>query len=91
MKQLPEHVKPYKKTPEFTQATVPKGLLNDHQTKDGVWAQIIIVEGVLKYTISEPDLETIMLDKETRGVIEPQVLHRIAPVGDVRFFIEFSR
>ena len=91
MKQLPEHVKPYKKTPEFTQATVPKGLLNDHQTKDGVWAKIIIVEGVLKYTISEPDIETIMLDKETRGVIEPQVLHHIAPVGNVRFFIEFSR
>lgn len=27
----------YKQTPDFTQATTPRGLVKDHSTKVGVW------------------------------------------------------
>jgi len=91
MKQLPEGVVPYKRTPEFTEITVPKGLLKDHQTKEGVWGEIVILEGNLQYTISEPVPETIMLTEELYGVVEPKVLHSIKPHGPVRFYVEFSR
>jgi tellurite resistance-related uncharacterized protein len=37
MKALPKTVVAYKKTPEFTELTLPAGLLKDHQTKEGVW------------------------------------------------------
>jgi len=47
MKLLPDNVSPYKKTPEFTELAVPKGLLKDHRTKEGVWGKIVILEGNL--------------------------------------------
>jgi tellurite methyltransferase len=40
-----------KRTPEFTEATVPQGLLRDHSTKAGVWAQIRVLEGTLRYHV----------------------------------------
>ncbi len=37
MKKLPPNVTAYKKTPIFTQETIPKGLLHRHTTKEGSW------------------------------------------------------
>jgi len=91
MKQLPHTISAYKRTPEFTETTVPKGLLKDHQTKDGVWGKIVVIEGSLQYTIIEPILKTVTLTKEQYGVVEPKVLHHIKPLGPVRFYVEFSR
>jgi tellurite resistance-related uncharacterized protein len=88
MKQLPENVTAYKQTPEFDENSVPKGLLNAHQTKEGVWGKIVILEGVLQYTISEPE-EVILLDVNRFGVVEPTVLHQVKPLGKVRFYVEF--
>jgi tellurite resistance-related uncharacterized protein len=88
MKQLPENVTAYKQTPEFDENSVPKGLLNAHQTTEGVWGKIVILEGVLQYTISEPE-EVILLDVNRFGVVEPTVLHQVKPLGKVRFYVEF--
>ena len=91
MKHLPANVESYKKTPEFTETTVPDGLLKDHQTKEGVWGKIVILEGSLEYTILEPDEEVIKLTENNCGVVEPIVLHHIKPLGRVRFYVEFYR
>jgi tellurite resistance-related uncharacterized protein len=91
MKNLPDSVTPYKKTPEFTELTVPKGLLKDHQTKESVWGKIVVLEGELEYTIIEPELEVIKLSSHQHGVVEPTILHHIAPLGKVRFYVEFYR
>ena len=40
MKTLPADVVTYKKTPAFTQDTIPKGLLRRHTTKAGSWGKI---------------------------------------------------
>ena len=45
MKNLPPEVKPYRRTPEFTESTIPAGLLKGHTTKPGVWAMIHVLEG----------------------------------------------
>ena len=42
MKQLPDTVTSYKRTPEFNQDTVPAGLLAAHQTKAGTWGLIVV-------------------------------------------------
>lgn len=89
MKALPDAVVSYKRTPEFTQDTVPQGLLKSHQTKEGTWGKIVVVEGLLHYRILEPTLEEIVLSPEKYGVVEPTVLHEVAPVGTVRFYVEF--
>ncbi|MFT4519201.1 MAG: tellurite resistance-related uncharacterized protein [Halioglobus sp.] len=91
MKKMPEQVTSYKKTPEFTNVTVPKGLLKAHQTKDGTWGKIVVLSGQLQYRILEPELEELVLSPEVPGVVEPTVLHEVTPVGEVIFYVEFYR
>lgn len=91
MKQLPESVIAYKRTPEFDENSVPNGLLKSHQTKDGVWGKIVVLDGRLQYTILEPEQEVVLLDADNHGVVEPTVLHEVKPVGKVKFYVEFYR
>ena len=91
MKELPIDVSSYKSTPEFTEETVPKGLLKAHQTKQGTWGKIVILEGRLRYRILEPKIEDVELSFEKYGVVEPEILHEVEPLGNVRFYVEFYR
>lgn len=91
MKELPESVSSYSKSPEFTEETVPAALLKAHQTKGGTWGKINVSEGRLIYRILEPEVEEILLSSEVYGVVEPTILHEVEPDGKVRFHIEFFR
>ena len=91
MKALPADVSPYKRTPEFTESTVPAGLLRSHDTKDGVWGKIVVLEGTLLYRILEPKVEEIVLSPNRHGVVEPTVRHEVVPSAGVRFYVEFHR
>ena len=91
MKEIPASATSYKKTPDFTEETVPAGLLKAHQTKEGIWAKINISEGQLRYRILEPEYEEVMLSTERYGVVEPTILHDVEPKGKVRFQLEFFR
>lgn len=87
MKTLPTHVAAYKRTPRFTQDTIPAGLLRDHRTKENVWALIHVESGKLQYTIC--DAEVHLLTPDHPGVVEPGVAHHVTPLGKVAFFVEF--
>jgi tellurite resistance-related uncharacterized protein len=91
LKALPPNVVPYKRTPEFTESTVPAGLLRSHDTKDGVWGKIVVLEGTLLYRILEPEVEEILLSSNRCGVVEPTVRHEVVPSAGVRFYVEFHR
>lgn len=91
MKQIPATATSYKKTPEFTEESVPAGLLKAHQTKEGTWGKINVTEGQLLYRILEPEFEEVLLSRELFGVIEPTILHEVKPEGKVRFHFEFFR
>lgn len=86
----PQGFAAYKRTPEFTEVSVPVGLLNDHSTKAGVWARIRVLEGRLRYRIPSLNRE-VVLTPEQSGTVLPEVLHSVAPEGPVRFFVEFYR
>lgn len=88
MKSIPDNVVAYKRTPEFDESSVPTGLLNNHQTKEGVWGKIVVLSGKLLYTIQDP-FEEILLDSNKYGVVEPTVLHQVKPMGPVDFYVEF--
>ena len=88
MKSLPRGLKPYKRTPTFTQATVPNSLLRDHATKSGVWGLIHVLEGKIIYRIAD-DQEEHLLAPGYHGVVEPEVLHSVELVGETQFFVEF--
>lgn len=91
MKDIPETLEPYKKTPEFSEGSIPAGLLKSHQTKEGTWGKINVSKGKLLYRILEPEIEEVILTPEKYGVVEPTVLHEVAPIGQVSFHVEFFR
>jgi len=88
--ELPNGFVTYKKTPIFTEESLPAGLKNDHSTKAGIWAKIIVTEGKLRYRVDTlgSDVE-LSLDKF--GIVVPEVLHSIEPLGTVHFFVEFYK
>lgn len=87
---LPKGIVPYKRTPVFTEKTVPKALLSDHSTKAGTWGLICVESGTLRYTVpGRKYMEN--LSPGINGVVHPEELHHITPLGPVRFFVEFWR
>jgi len=91
MKQLPSDLTAYKRTPEFTETSIPQGLLKDHNTKQGVWGKIVVLDGSLEYIIQEPEIEIIKLSSSKFGVVEPTIKHHVKPIGAVKFYVEFYR
>ncbi|MGE3800140.1 MAG: DUF3565 domain-containing protein [Candidatus Kapaibacterium sp.] len=83
----PEKLLEFKRTPEFTEETVPAGLLRDHRTKGGVWAKIIVIEGTILYS---PEAgEPIHLTPSRFGIIVPEMKHSVQLLTPVRFYVEF--
>ena len=91
MKELPSNVALYRTTSQFDESSIPKGLQTAHQTKEGVWGKIVVLEGQLEYKINEPKIEIVILDKNVYGVIEPTIFHEVRVIRKVKFYIEFYR
>eukprot|EP00527_Entomoneis_sp_CCMP2396_P006580 CAMPEP_0198144250 /NCGR_PEP_ID=MMETSP1443-20131203/14333_1 /TAXON_ID=186043 /ORGANISM="Entomoneis sp., Strain CCMP2396" /LENGTH=146 /DNA_ID=CAMNT_0043807609 /DNA_START=41 /DNA_END=481 /DNA_ORIENTATION=+ len=97
MKELPAAVVKYSQIPKgkvFTKETIPRGLLKEHTTRAGTWGVIQVSKGELEYQINEPTESVHKLDSttQTRGIIEPQIKHQVAPLSDdVEFVVEFYR
>ena len=91
MKELPADVAPYRRTPEFTAASTPAGLLASHRTRPGTWGEIVVLAGTVLYRVHGPPTEEIRIGPERAGVIEPTVSHAIEPSADARFFVRFYR
>lgn len=89
---LPLDVRPYKQTRVFTQDDMPQGLRKNHVTKPGVWALIHVIEGRLLYHVTDPSVPPMEFDLTSDtlpGLILPDELHHVEPIGAVRFYVEF--
>ncbi|HJT50879.1 MAG TPA: DUF1971 domain-containing protein, partial [Nitrosospira sp.] len=73
-----------------TDESLPDALRKDHSTKSGVWGKIMVEEGKLRYRVAALDTE-IELSPDKVGIVVPEVLHNVEPLGSVRFFVEFYR
>ncbi len=91
MKDLPSDLAEFKRTPEFSELSVPGALLSSHSTKEGTWGKIVVLEGKLIYRILEPDAEELELDPQYPGVIEPAIRHEIEIHSPARFYVQFYR
>ena len=87
--EMPECCMPYKRTPQFNESSVPKGLLNRHATKAGVWAQIHVLSGELSYHIHSPFDSALSVQPGAPAVILPEVDHHLVVREPVTFFVEF--
>lgn len=90
MKKLPDNVIAQRSTPVFTQDTIPAGLLKDHKTGPGTWGVLNIEKGTLEYTIGDDEVH-VLTPETAKGIIEPEVLHRVRPIEEVEFFVEFHK
>jgi tellurite resistance-related uncharacterized protein len=90
----PPDLLPYRRTVEFTETTVPAGLLRSHSTKAGTWGLIHVLDGRLAYRITDPRRpasESVLTADGEPGVVEPTILHEVEPLGAVRFYVEFLK
>lgn len=88
---LPAGVVSYKRTAEFTEDTIPAGLLKAHSTKEGIWGLIQVIRGRLLYRVVDKRRVNHEMDLSSNvpGVVEPGILHELQAAGPVRFFVEF--
>ena len=91
MSSIPTDCEAYKRTPTFTETTIPAGLLRRHSTKAGVWGKIVVEDGSLLYRALEPQLLEVELTPDAPGVAQPTQAHEVASLGSVRFHVEFYR
>ena len=89
--EMPAGYAPYKRTRDFDEQSIPTGLLKDHSTAVGVWGVIHVVAGQLRYIVEPPLAGEHVLDPMHPGIVVPEVFHRVAPEGVVRFYVEFHR
>ncbi|MFX4220035.1 MAG: DUF1971 domain-containing protein [Thalassobaculum sp.] len=90
MRRLPASAEAYKKTPVFTENSIPAGLLREHSTKAGVWGLIHVLSGALQLSFVDGAPSDRLVPGQP-GVIAPQEPHRVAADGPVQFFVEFYR
>lgn len=93
MKTLPDHVVHYRSSPVFTDSTVPEALRRGHTTAAGVWGRITVLEGSLRYRITDASAtpEEHILTPLHPGVVEPRIEHEVEVIGPVKFQVDFHR
>jgi tellurite resistance-related uncharacterized protein len=90
-RELPEAYAAASRTADFSEASVPAGLLRRHTTRRGVWVLIHVQRGRLEYRVDAPFHTREILEPGSPGVVLPEVEHCVAPSGAVAFFVEFWR
>jgi tellurite resistance-related uncharacterized protein len=88
---LPPGCEATRSTPVFTEATVPPGLLRSHRAAPRTWGLICVLEGRLLYRVLDALSERVLDPAGAPGLVEPGVPHEVAPLGPVRFQVEFYR
>lgn len=89
--ELPPDFALYKQTAVFDEESIPDGLRKDHTTRAGVWAKIVVHEGCLRYDVDGLGAHFELSPEEAPGIVLPEVPHHVAPLGRVRFHVEFYR
>lgn len=91
---IPPTWKVQRSTPFFTKATVPSALLTHHNTAEGVFGQLCVMEGTVTYygfpdaEATEPEV-TVVIEAGRFATSPPQYWHRIELSDDAQFHIDF--
>jgi tellurite methyltransferase len=85
---LPQGAREYYRTATFTEETLPAKLREDHRTKAGTWARIVVSEGRAEFRSRG---HVFVLEANDVGIVEPEIPHLVTPLGVVRLHVEFWR
>jgi tellurite resistance-related uncharacterized protein len=87
--ELPECLRFVRSTQVWDEQTLPRGLRRGHRIAGGTWGRIVVHRGRLHFrTATEPPLE-VVVDPSMTQAVPPDVEHEVAPIGAVRFSIDF--
>ena len=81
-------ITPYRSTAVFDETTLPAALRREHSTKAGVWGVIRVIEGSLRLQFADGG-EDRVLTPERPGLVHPEQVHRVEPLGRVRMQVDF--
>ncbi|PHQ69570.1 MAG: tellurite resistance protein [Sneathiella sp.] len=81
----------YSETAVFSETTVPKKLLNRHNTKPGIWGKLVVRSGALDFVLEGPPLKARRIEAGDYAIIEPATDHHVSLVGPATFQVEFYR
>ncbi len=76
-------------TPEFTESSVPPGLLRAHHVAAGLWGRVCVRAGELRFVFEDSPGTSHQLRAGDSLDIPPAVAHRVEPADTVRFVVEF--
>ncbi len=79
--------KPYSSSPVFDQDTLPQALRRQHSTKAGTWGVIRVLAGEARLHLADGGVRT--LSREAPGIVSPEQVHWVEPVGPVRLQVDF--
>ena len=91
---IPVDWKIQRSTPFFTTKTVPQALLTHHNTAEGVFGQLCVMEGVVTYygfadsEATEPEVKVVIKAGQF-ATSPPQYWHRIELSDDAQFNLNF--
>lgn len=86
---MPERLRFVRSSPEWTEQTVPQGLLRAHRLAHGTWGRLVVQAGTLRFIMfSEPRIERVLQPGSSQA-IPPTAEHEVQLLGPVRFTIDF--
>ena len=91
LEEIPEGLEKFSESPVFDQDTTPDALKKDHQIKPGVWGKLVVLDGALEYLVADTPEDARRIEASGHAIIEPEQLHSVRMIGDVRFQVEFYR
>ncbi len=94
MAKIPSDFVNYKTTPIFTLENIPKLFLHHHNTKKGVYGEINVTSGKLKFTGFESrhsDIaKEVIIEEGASAISPPQYWHKVEFLTeDTKFFVKF--
>lgn len=87
--QMPAGLRLARTTPEFTDATTPAGLRRAHRVAPGLWGQLQVREGGVRFVFEDPPASIHDLVAGDAIDIPPGIAHRVEPGLGCRFVVEF--
>lgn len=91
MPRLPPGLVETRRTPEYDEASAPRGLLASHRLRSGSWGEIVVVAGHVTYVIEDEAKRAFVLRPGVPGVVEPERPHHVALQPGARFYVRFLR
>lgn len=91
---IPSHWKIKRSTHFFTKDNIPKALLTHHNTAEGVFGQICVMQGTVTFygfaneAATEPE-QTVVIEAGQFATSPPQYWHRVELSDDAQFNINF--